>query len=90
MSKQIKEGASGALYKETIQCLRTEDLPSVTLAPFSQHYLPKVRDCEELLTECMIDLATKHGRNDYCKIPALLQREVFQANHKRVERIWLV
>ena len=51
-------------------------------------YLPRMRDGEALLTERMIELATKHGRYGYRRITALLQIESFQVNHKRVERIW--
>ena len=44
----------------------------------TQRYLPKIRDGEELLTERMIDLATKYGRYGYRRITALLQREGFK------------
>jgi len=54
----------------------------------TQRYLPRVRDGEALLTERMIGLATKYGRYGYRRITALLQREGFQVNHKRVERLW--
>ena len=54
----------------------------------TQRYLPRVRDDEALLTERMIELATKYGRYGYSRITALLQREGFQINHKRVERLW--
>jgi len=47
-----------------------------------------MRDGEALLTERMIELATKYGRYGYRRITALLQIEGFQVNHKRVERIW--
>jgi putative transposase len=36
----------------------------------------------------MIELATKYGRYGYLRITALLQREGFQINHKRAERLW--
>ena len=51
-------------------------------------YLPRMRDGEALLTERMIELATKYGRYGYRRITVLLQIEGFQVNHKRVERIW--
>ena len=54
----------------------------------TQRYLPRMRDGEALLTERMIELATKYGRYGYRRITALLQIESFQVNHKRVERIW--
>ena len=54
----------------------------------TQRYLPRMRDGEALLTERMIELATKYGRYGYRRITALLQLEGFQVNHKRVERIW--
>ena len=36
----------------------------------------------------MINLATKYGRYGYCRITALLRREGWEVNHKRVERLW--
>ena len=36
----------------------------------------------------MIDLATKYGRYGHRRITALLQREGWNVNHKRVERPW--
>ena len=54
----------------------------------TQRYLSGIRDGEELLIKRMIELATKYGRYGYRRITALLQREGFQINHKRVERLW--
>jgi transposase InsO family protein len=54
----------------------------------TQRYLPRIRGDEELLIKRMIELATKYGRYGYRRITALLQREGFQINHKRVERLW--
>ena len=54
----------------------------------TQRYCPKIRDGEDRLIESMIELATKYGRYGYRRITALLQREGFQINHKRVERLW--
>ena len=49
----------------------------------TQRYLPRVRDGETLLTERMIDLATKYGWYGYRRMTALLQREGFKVNPKR-------
>ena len=54
----------------------------------TQRYRPRMRDDEERLTEHMINLATKYGRYGYRRITALLQREGWEVNHKRVERLW--
>ena len=54
----------------------------------TQRYRPKIRDDEERLIERMIELATKYGRYGYRRITALLQREGWEVNHKRVERLW--
>ena len=35
-----------------------------------------------------MELATDFGRYGYRRITALLQREGWQVNHKRVERVW--
>jgi len=36
----------------------------------------------------VIELATQYGRYGYRRITALLKREGFKVNHKKVERIW--
>jgi hypothetical protein len=54
----------------------------------NQRYLRRIRDDEELLVKRMIQLATKYVRYGYLRITALLQKEGFQINHKRVERLW--
>ena len=43
---------------------------------------------EEMLSERIIQLATRYGRYGYRRITALLRREGWQVNHKRVQRIW--
>jgi hypothetical protein len=54
----------------------------------SQRNRGKEPDDEELLTERIITLAGQYGRYGYRRITAMLQREGWQVNHKRVERIW--
>jgi putative transposase len=49
---------------------------------------PVVRDDEECLRAEIIRLASKYGWYGYRRITALLKREGFRVNHKRVERIW--
>ena len=41
-----------------------------------------------MLTKAIIDLATEYGRYGYRRVTALLHRQGWQVNHKRVERIW--
>ena len=48
----------------------------------------RVSSEEELLTARIIELATKYGRYGYRRITAMLKRESWMVNHKRVERIW--
>jgi putative transposase len=36
----------------------------------------------------IVELATRYGRHGYRRITAMLKREGWQVNHKRVERIW--
>ena len=36
----------------------------------------------------IIELATQYGRYGYTRITALLRREGWKVNHKRVERLW--
>ncbi len=51
-------------------------------------YSPIERDDEQPLIRRIIDLAAKYGRYGYRRITALLRREGWGVNHKRVERIW--
>ena len=49
---------------------------------------PRVTSEEERLTARIVELATQYGRYGYRRITALLRREGWVVNHKRVERIW--
>jgi transposase InsO family protein len=53
-----------------------------------QRYEPRVADDEAVLTTQIIDLAKQYGRYGYRRITALLRREGWHVNRKRVERIW--
>jgi transposase InsO family protein len=48
----------------------------------------EVRSDEDALTRRVIGLAACYGRYGYRRITALLGREGWRVNHKRVERIW--
>ncbi|MEQ9454677.1 MAG: IS3 family transposase [Phycisphaeraceae bacterium] len=54
----------------------------------TQRYAPSERDDEKPLTRRIINLAAAFGRYGYRRIAALLRREGWDVNHKRVERIW--
>ena len=54
----------------------------------TQRYMPIERDDEKPLTKRIIELASMFGRYGYRRITALLRREGWWVNHKRVERIW--
>ncbi len=54
----------------------------------TQRYQPIVANDEDLLTVAIIRLASEYGRYGYRRITALLRREGWHVNHKRVERIW--
>jgi putative transposase len=43
---------------------------------------------EPRLTKRIVELASEYGRYGYRRVTALLHREGWQVNHKRVERIW--
>ena len=47
-----------------------------------------MREDESVLTKAIIDLATDYGRYGYRRVTALLHRQGWQVNHKRVARIW--
>jgi putative transposase len=53
-----------------------------------QRYTPIVRDDEDPLTQRVIELACVYGRYGTPRITAMLRREGWRVNHKRVERIW--
>lgn len=54
----------------------------------TQRHQPKIADDEEALTRAIVRLAERFGRYGYRRITAMLHREGWQVNHKRVERIW--
>ena len=54
----------------------------------TQRRTPYVGAEEERLTKDIISLAAKYGRYGYRRITAMLNREGWRVNHKRVERIW--
>ena len=53
-----------------------------------QRYKSKREDLDQLLTEKIIELESRYGRYGYRRITALLRRDGFYVNHKRVQRIW--
>ena len=54
----------------------------------TQRRMPYVPDDEPLLIKRIIALATQYGHYGYRRVTALLRREGWRVNHKRVERIW--
>jgi transposase InsO family protein len=47
-----------------------------------------VADDEAALVGRVVELASEYGRYGYRRVTALLRREGWRVNHKRVERIW--
>ncbi|MBW1836590.1 MAG: transposase [Deltaproteobacteria bacterium] len=54
----------------------------------TQRRVSRVSDDEEALRAAIVILAARYGRYGYRRITALLRRDGWQVNHKRVERIW--
>lgn len=54
----------------------------------TQCHRPKVRADESRLVTRVVELARQYGRYGYRRITALLHREGWRVNTKRVERIW--
>lgn len=54
----------------------------------TQRHHPNIAYDEEALTQAIVRLAEQFGRYGYRRITAMLKREGWQVNHKRVERIW--
>ena len=55
----------------------------------TQRYQGIVRESDTRLTARIIELAREYGRYGYRRITALLQRDGWRVNHKKVQRIWL-
>lgn len=54
----------------------------------TQRYRARVPDDEAELVHRMTELATEYGRYGYRRITALLRREGWHVNPKRIERLW--
>ncbi len=54
----------------------------------TQRYKVKKLSDEDDITNRIINLAAQYGRYGTPRITAILRREGFKVNHKRVERIW--
>jgi len=54
----------------------------------TQRRRAKIPHDEARLVGRMVELATRYGRYGYRRITALLRREGWVVNHKRVERLW--
>ena len=54
----------------------------------TQRYSVTIADDEEALTRALVQLASRYGRYGYRRVSALLRRDGWRVNHKRVERIW--
>jgi len=50
--------------------------------------VPHIPDDEPRLVKRMTELATQYGRYGYRRITAMLCREGWDVNHKRIERLW--
>ena len=53
----------------------------------TQRYRARAPDDEARLVARMTELATAYGRYGYRRITALLRREGWRVNHKRIERL---
>jgi putative transposase len=54
----------------------------------TQRSIARQTEAEETLRDEIVKLAKAYGRYGYRRITALLRREGWRVNHKRVERIW--
>jgi putative transposase len=54
----------------------------------TERYVPRESADEAALTARIVALATRFGRYGYRRVTALLHREGWHVNHKRVERLW--
>lgn len=54
----------------------------------TERYVPRESSDEQALRARIVALATGFGRYGYRRVAALLRREGWHVNHKRVERLW--
>jgi transposase InsO family protein len=54
----------------------------------TERYVPRQSSDEQALRARIVALATRFGRYGYRRVAALLSREGWHVNHKRVERLW--
>ena len=54
----------------------------------TERYVPRESSDEQALRARIVALATRFGRYGYRRVAALLSREGWHVNHKRVERLW--
>ena len=60
----------------------------IRISRSSQRYRLRSGEVDAPLAKQIVALATRYGRYGYRRITALLRREGWRVNHKRVERIW--
>jgi len=78
--KKVRETLDQASERRACQVLKQ---PRST-----QRYVAQERDDERPLMDRMLSLARRHPRYGYRRIAALLRREGFRVNRKRVYRLW--
>jgi putative transposase len=54
----------------------------------SQRYAPRKADKDAAIIERMVTLSSENPRYGYRRVWALLRREGWEVNKKRVERLW--
>lgn len=80
------EHVRDALGRENVSERRACQVPGQ--ARSTQRRTPHVPDDEPRLLARIVELASQFGRYGYCRVTALLRREGWKVNHKRVERLW--
>lgn len=81
--RQAVDGAMTALGVSQRRACRALDQPRS-----SQRYQPRRRDGDRALVRRMIELSRKHPRFGYRRVAALLRREGWAVNLKRIHRLW--
>jgi putative transposase len=81
--RQLVDHVQGQLGVSERRACRVLNQPRST-----QRYHAVEAEDEDQLTARIIALASEYGRYGYRRVTALLRREGWQVNHKRVERIW--
>ena len=84
--RQTVEHVRDALGRETVSERRACKVLGQSRS--TQRRVRHVPSDEPRLVKQMVSLATQYGRYGYRRVTAMLRRDGWRVNHKRIERLW--